>query len=223
MALHLTAYYSGRQTVKSPGEALQRFKSREQIPVHEVPMTRRITPVQDMVALYRLVRTLRAVRPGIVHAHTPKGGLLGLLDAALAYVPAPADHAFKATRNGEETTITGSETAPYAAFVWKTVADPFAGRITMFRVVSGALKVTVMRFPSAAARKERTNGRPPRDLPRDRNSIEGNFRSTSERSGKKTSVRSKEKFVAKLSKLRVANISACSSGIVAERKPSEKT
>ena len=29
---------------------------------------------------------------------------------------------------------------PAAAFVWKTVADPFAGRITMFRVVSGALK-----------------------------------------------------------------------------------
>ena len=30
--------------------------------------------------------------------------------------------------------------APAAAFVWKTMADPFAGRITMFRVVSGTLK-----------------------------------------------------------------------------------
>ena len=29
---------------------------------------------------------------------------------------------------------------PYAAFVWKTVADQFAGRITMFRVYQGALK-----------------------------------------------------------------------------------
>jgi elongation factor G len=27
-----------------------------------------------------------------------------------------------------------------AAFVWKTIADPFAGRITMFRVISGSLK-----------------------------------------------------------------------------------
>ena len=26
------------------------------------------------------------------------------------------------------------------AFVWKTIADPFAGRITMLRVVSGTLK-----------------------------------------------------------------------------------
>ena len=31
-------------------------------------------------------------------------------------------------------------TGPAAAFIWKTVADPFAGRITMFRVVSGSLK-----------------------------------------------------------------------------------
>ncbi len=35
---------------------------------------------------------------------------------------------------------TADEKAPTAAFVWKTIADPFAGRITMFRVVSGALK-----------------------------------------------------------------------------------
>ena len=32
------------------------------------------------------------------------------------------------------------EKGPAAAFVWKTIADPFAGRITMFRVVSGTLK-----------------------------------------------------------------------------------
>ena len=31
-------------------------------------------------------------------------------------------------------------TTPYAAFVWKTVADPFAGRITLFRVMTGTLK-----------------------------------------------------------------------------------
>ena len=35
---------------------------------------------------------------------------------------------------------TADEKAPYAAFVWKTVADQFAGRITMFRVYQGCLK-----------------------------------------------------------------------------------
>ena len=33
-----------------------------------------------------------------------------------------------------------ADSAPYAAFVWKTIADPFAGRITMLRVVAGTLK-----------------------------------------------------------------------------------
>jgi elongation factor G len=33
-----------------------------------------------------------------------------------------------------------ADTAPLAAFVWKTVADPFAGRITLLRVISGTLR-----------------------------------------------------------------------------------
>ena len=36
--------------------------------------------------------------------------------------------------------MTPDASAPYAAFVWKTVADPFAGRITLFRVVTGTLR-----------------------------------------------------------------------------------
>jgi len=53
-------------------------------------------------------------------------GVQLLLDAILAYVPSPAE--------------TVKESGPLSAFVWKTIADPFAGRITMFRVMSGTLK-----------------------------------------------------------------------------------
>jgi elongation factor G len=42
--------------------------------------------------------------------------------------------------NKETAARTADEKAPYAAFVWKTVADQFAGRITMFRVYQGCLK-----------------------------------------------------------------------------------
>jgi elongation factor G len=63
-----------------------------------------------------------------------------LLDAILAYVPAPADHPLKAVKGGEEIEVKADENGPYSAYVWKTVADPFAGRITMFRVVTGSLK-----------------------------------------------------------------------------------
>jgi elongation factor G len=64
-------------------------------------------------------------------------GLQPLLDAVLKYVPSPAERAIKA---GEDQRILANEDGPLAAFVWKTVADPFAGRITLFRVISGRLK-----------------------------------------------------------------------------------
>ena len=68
-------------------------------------------------------------------------GMQPILDAILTYVPSPADRPLRArAQNGDELEIRTSETGPAAAFVWKTVADPFAGRITMFRVLSGTVK-----------------------------------------------------------------------------------
>ena len=50
-------------------------------------MTRKITPVADLVSLWRLWRVMRRERFTIVHTHTPKAGLLGQLAARLAGVP----------------------------------------------------------------------------------------------------------------------------------------
>jgi elongation factor G len=68
-------------------------------------------------------------------------GLQPLLDAIVSYAPSPAERAFRAIdADGTDASQKASDAAPYSAFVWKTIADPFAGRITMLRVVSGALK-----------------------------------------------------------------------------------
>ena len=68
-------------------------------------------------------------------------GVQPLLDAIGAYLPSPAERPFKGTtKDGAEVARAASDRDPAAAFVWKTIADPFAGRITMFRVVSGTLK-----------------------------------------------------------------------------------
>ena len=64
-----------------------------------------------------------------------------LLDVIVAYVPSPVDRPFTATDSaGVNIEGKADDKAPYAAFVWKTVADQFAGRITMFRVYQGSLK-----------------------------------------------------------------------------------
>jgi glycosyltransferase involved in cell wall biosynthesis len=52
-----------------------------------VPMTRKITPWQDLMCLWKMVRIMRTIKPQIVHTHTPKAGLLGMLAAWLCRVP----------------------------------------------------------------------------------------------------------------------------------------
>ena len=52
-----------------------------------VPLTRRMTPFADLLALFRLYRCMRKERFDVVHTHTPKAGLLGQLAAKLARVP----------------------------------------------------------------------------------------------------------------------------------------
>lgn len=70
------------EALSSPGEDLDEFGRREGVPVHAVPMVRRITPLRDLAAVIKIRRVIRRTRPTIVHAHTPKGGLLGMLAAA---------------------------------------------------------------------------------------------------------------------------------------------
>jgi glycosyltransferase involved in cell wall biosynthesis len=56
--------------------------------VHRIPeLGRRVRPGQDAVALAKLVRLMRRVRPEIVHTHTAKAGALGRLAAVIAGVP----------------------------------------------------------------------------------------------------------------------------------------
>ncbi len=52
-----------------------------------VPMARTLSPVADLVALWRLYRVMRRERFTIVHTHTPKPELLGQLAARLAGIP----------------------------------------------------------------------------------------------------------------------------------------
>ena len=84
----------------------------------------------------------RQVFPLVCTSAQANIGIGPLLDALLAYLPPAADHALAAAdpESGEPLTYDAGDGAPPAAFVWKTIADPFAGRITMFRVAAGALR-----------------------------------------------------------------------------------
>ena len=73
--------------VSSDGPEVKALEEQEQCRHLHVPFTRTISPVKDLVSLFKLVRILRQIKPQIVHTHTPKAGLIGMWAALLAGVP----------------------------------------------------------------------------------------------------------------------------------------
>lgn len=52
-----------------------------------LPLSRELSPLADLQALWHLYKWLRKLKPHIVHTHTPKAGLIGMLAARFAAVP----------------------------------------------------------------------------------------------------------------------------------------
>ncbi len=79
--------------------------------------------------------------PVLVGSATRGIGLRGLLDAIVRYLPSPADEppTRAIDKSGGEVAITADEAGPLLVRVFKTTADPFVGRLTYLRVMSGTL------------------------------------------------------------------------------------
>ncbi|NRD23519.1 glycosyltransferase family 4 protein [Winogradskyella litoriviva] len=73
--------------VSGGGKDLKEVEEIEGIRTIDVPMTRSITPLKDLVSVYRLYKVFKKEKPLIVHTHTPKAGTVGMLAAKLAGVP----------------------------------------------------------------------------------------------------------------------------------------
>jgi len=72
--------------ISSPGPGKEAIHA-DGASVFDVSINREISPLQDIVSLWRLWNLLRRIRPDITNVATPKGGLLGGLAAAFAGVP----------------------------------------------------------------------------------------------------------------------------------------
>jgi len=73
--------------VTTPGDLISQTVMREGVCLHEIVMTRRISPVADLRALAAWVGYLRRERPQAINASTPKAGLLGHVAGWVARVP----------------------------------------------------------------------------------------------------------------------------------------
>ncbi|MCG6155225.1 glycosyltransferase family 4 protein [Rubinisphaera margarita] len=73
--------------VCNPDARLEQIAARDGVQIHEVPLSRAISPQADLKSLFQMVQLFRTIQPQIVNASTPKGGLIGMLAARLAGVP----------------------------------------------------------------------------------------------------------------------------------------
>jgi len=88
-------------------------------------------------------------------------GIQPLLDMVLTCLPSPAEHArivqIKGTdpRTGNEVTRKPAADEHLAAIVFKTIIDPFAGKLSLVRVLSGTLKADSTVYNSSKQVKEK--------------------------------------------------------------------
>jgi elongation factor G len=68
-------------------------------------------------------------------------GVVALLNSMVDLMPSPLNGPKRVAqgKNGEEE-LKPSDSEPLAAYVWKTTADPFVGKMTYFRVFSGTIQ-----------------------------------------------------------------------------------
>lgn len=80
-------------------------------------------------------------------------GITEVLDAAIKYLPKAGDHAPYKTIDGEE--IACDPNGKPVGFVFKTIADPFLGKINLVKVISGKLSTGMELYNSRAEKSEK--------------------------------------------------------------------
>jgi elongation factor G len=99
--------------------------------------------------------------PVLCGSATKNIGVDALLDAVERCLPSPVEMAAinpiagNNPKDGSEVKREPAEDKPFSAYVFKTIADPFAGKLSMFRVYSGTLSADSNLYNSTSETKER--------------------------------------------------------------------
>ncbi len=84
-------------------------------------------------------------------------GVRPLLFALSSYMPSPAERTFHGVRLSDqaEVDVKADPDAPFTAQVFKTIADPFVGKMSLIRVVSGKLTSATQLFNATQEKAEK--------------------------------------------------------------------
>jgi elongation factor G len=115
-------------------------------------------PQEDLVKALRKATIDNLIVPVLCGSAYKNKGVQILLDAVLAYMPAPTDvAAIKGFDPDEEVEVErpADDNGPFAALAFKIMTDPFVGKLSFFRVYSGTLDSGSYVLNSTKNKKER--------------------------------------------------------------------
>ncbi len=93
--------------------------------------------------------------PVVYTSGTANIGVAVLTNLLARLAPASAERECKTLVGGEEKALVADDGGPLALYVFKSTADPFVGKLTYFRVVSGLLKADSRYFNHTQGEEER--------------------------------------------------------------------
>jgi elongation factor G len=113
-------------------------------------------PVEHLIDGLRQAVRDRRLFPVLCTSGLRNIGSDRVLDFCASYFPAPVDAAaVTGSLNGQDVERKIADSQPVSAFVFKTIADPFAGRLTYFKVMSGVVKNDMHLINSRSSSDER--------------------------------------------------------------------
>ncbi|SEM11464.1 translation elongation factor 2 (EF-2/EF-G) [Nonomuraea pusilla] len=114
---------------------------------------------EQLVAAIRRATLASAINPVLCGTAFKNKGVQPLLDAIVAFLPAPTDiPAFKGHAVGNEEVVVerhADPTEPFSALAFKIASDPHLGKITYIRIYSGTLESGSQVINSVKGKKER--------------------------------------------------------------------
>ena len=113
---------------------------------------------EEIVRCLRKGTMERKLVPAVCGSSIRNIGVQPLLDVAISCFPSPLERGpvqGKNAKTGELETREPKEDAPFSAFIFKTIADPFAGKLNLFRVYSGSVNADSTLFNSKKDVRER--------------------------------------------------------------------
>ncbi|MBQ9325830.1 MAG: elongation factor G [Clostridia bacterium] len=103
-----------------------------------------------------------SIIPVVAVSATTGVGIARMLDLMAKYLPSPGHmgltHQGTNPKTGEPVERTSSDSEPFSAFIFKTIADPYVGKLSLFRIVSGMLTSQTTLYNANKDKNEKSSG-----------------------------------------------------------------